>query len=54
MVRPNTNFNLSVRDVELIEFALRNSKQTREVIELLAKIHNQKNWYRPNQIYVSG
>ena len=55
MNKPNTKFDLSVRDIELIEHALLSQEQTKEVRELLAKIHHQKNWYRPrNKIYVSG
>lgn len=54
-MKPNTKFNLSVRDIELIENALLNVEQTTEVRELLGRIHNQKNWYRPkNAIYVGG
>ena len=53
--KPNKQFNLSVDDIELIENALLSVEQTREVQELLGKIHNQKNWYRPkDKIYVSG
>ena len=53
--KPNTKFNLSVNDIKLIENALHSVEQTREVRELLGKIHNQKNWYRPkDKIYVSG
>ena len=55
MAKPNTKFNLSVRDIELIEHALLSQEQTKEVRELLAKIHHQKIWYRPkDKIYVSG
>lgn len=54
-MKPNTQFELSVKDIALIEKALRESGQTREIQELLGKIHNQKNWHRPrNEIYVSG
>lgn len=54
-MKPNTKFDLSVRDIELIEQALLEQEPTREVQELLGKIHNQKNWYRPTkEIYVSG
>jgi hypothetical protein len=53
--KPNTRFELSVNDIKLIEDALHLVEQTREVRELLGKIHNQKNWYRPkDKIYVSG
>ena len=55
MSKPNTNFKLSVQDIALIEHALLSQKQTKEVRELLAKIHHQKIWYRPkDKIYVSG
>lgn len=54
-MKPNTQFKLSVKDLELIELALQSVEQTREVQELLGKLHNQKHWYRPkNKIYVSG
>ena len=54
-MKPNTQFNLSVRDIELIEQALHSLEQTREVRELLGRIHNQKNWYRPkDKEYVGG
>lgn len=54
-MKPNTQFNLSVRDIELIEQALHSLEQTREVRELLGRIHNQKNWYRPkDKVYVGG
>ena len=55
MAKPNTKFNLTVNDIKLIEDALHSVEQTREVRELLGKIHHQKIWYRPkNKIYVSG
>jgi len=62
MAKPNENFNLTVRDVELIEVALRlrmtlsESQETkREINELLGRLHNQKMWYRPaKETYVSG
>ena len=83
MVRPNTTFNLSVDDINLIEEALNyqlsrliERRQTyvestivpeaelesvkyidyqiSNVRELLGNLHNQKNWYRPSGVYVSG
>ena len=83
MVRPNTTFNLSVDDINLIEEALNyqlsrliERRQTHvestivpeaelesvkyidyqisNVRELLGNLHNQKNWYRPSGVYVSG
>ena len=58
----NKQFNFDIKDIDLIEKALRNQIRTETsdddkkiIIELLAKIHNQKKWYRPkDQIYVSG
>lgn len=55
MTKPNIQFKLTVKDIALIEQALHTVEQTREVRELLGKIHNQKNWFRPkDKIYVSG
>jgi hypothetical protein len=60
-MKPNTEFKLTVRDIELIESALFNAQtkadQTgkREIQQLLAKLYHQKNWYRPeNATYISG
>ena len=54
-MKPNTKFNLSVSDIELIEQALHSVEQTREVRELLGRLHNQKNWYRPkDRVYIGG
>ena len=60
MAKPNENFKLNTRDVELIESALfllqTNTDEAgkREIQELRAKLHHQKVWYRPNKDYVSG
>ena len=83
MVKPNTTFNLSIEDIDLIEQALNYQLsrlteqrithiestivpadqldsvkyidyQISNVRELLGNLHNQKNWYRPKGIYVSG
>lgn len=74
MPRPNTKFELSVEDLELIEAALRDSKaslvskvanidqacpdasvQVRDIHELLGRLHNQKEFYRPKTgVYVGG
>ena len=53
-MKPNTKFELSVRDIDLIETALRSIEQTKEVQQLLGKIHHQKVWYRPKEGYVGG
>ena len=61
MAKPNTKFNLNVRDLELIESALFLAQEKadnagkREIQELRAKLHHQKMWYRPTKkTYVSG
>lgn len=60
MAKPNENFKLNVRDIELIESALfllqtnADEKDKREIQNLRAKLHHQKNWYRPKKDYVSG
>lgn len=59
-MKPNTQFELDVMDIELIENALMNLQvklkddDKKNVVNLLAKIHHQKNWYRPKVGYVSG
>ena len=73
MPRPNTQFELSVEDLDLIEAALRDSKaslvdkvanindacpeaseQVRGIHDLLGRLHNQKQFYRPKGVYVGG
>ena len=85
MSKPNTEFNLGLRDIDLIENAInlviarRSSAmsalaedtlenttdmsayreirhEVAELRELLGRLHNQKNWYRPqtDAVYVSG
>ena len=60
MAKPNENFKLTVRDVELIESALflaqanADDAGKREIQNLRAKLHHQKVWYRPKKDYVSG
>ena len=59
-MKPNTKFNLDVKDSELIESALfllqadADQKGKREIQNLRAKLHHQKVWYRPKENYVSG
>ena len=59
-MKPNTKFNLDVKDLELIESALfllqadADQKGKREIQNLRAKLHHQKVWYRPKENYVSG
>lgn len=62
MTKPNTNFELSVQDIDIIEQALRNEMSkpsksgldTKQIHELLGKLHSQKNWYRPKDTYIGG
>jgi hypothetical protein len=81
MAKPNTTFNLDVKDLELIEGALHSviAKRSNELIsagdaknsltdrasaetemsemrDLLGRLHNQKNWYRPKtgHNYIGG
>ena len=61
MTKPNLNFNLDKTDIAIIEAALRGRmgsttdyEEKEKINLLLAKIHDQKNWYRPKGIYVSG
>ena len=70
MPKFNTQFELSVSDMALIEDALRASKLAktqanvkeraaddgvRQIQDLLGRLHNQKTFYRPSKgPYVSG
>jgi hypothetical protein len=60
MAKPNENFKLNTRDIELIESALFLAQEKaddagkREIQNLRAKLHHQKVWYRPKKDYVSG
>lgn len=70
MPRPNTSFEISVDELEIIENALRAAipKETDPAAEpqdaahkaqsistLLGRLHNQKNFYRPKgRQYISG
>lgn len=74
MARPNTKFDLTVEDMELIETALRTRKKSlserlvdmkqvddevkenlHEIQDLLGRLHNQKEFYRPRHgAYVGG
>jgi len=59
MAKPNENFKLNTRDIELIESALfllqanADDAGKREIQNLRAKLHHQKIWYRPKKDYVS-
>jgi len=74
MPKPNTQFELSVDDLELIEDALQSQKSAlseqltttapldedakdslHSVLDLLGRLHNQKEFYRPKSgAYVGG
>ncbi len=84
MSKPNTEFNLELRDIDLIENAINSviarrssamslltedsaenpmdisayrdiKQEVAELRDLLGRLHNQKNWYRPQTeaVYVS-
>lgn len=74
MPRYNTNFELSIEDMELIEAALLENKKSlsvrriaqadkpaeedgtiRKISELLGRLHNQKEFFRPRHgVYLGG
>ena len=85
MSKPNTEFNLDLRDIDHIENAINSviarrssamssltdnssentmdiavyreiKEEVAELRDLLGRLHNQKNWYRPqtDAAYVSG
>jgi len=71
-MKPNKTFELSVRDIEVIESALRAKAGRRglaiaqgdvsvqlheemtEIQQLLGRIHDQKQWYRPKYFVPGG
>ena len=62
-MKPNTQFELNVDDINLIEEALTLLQHQRmgtvgfefqSIEDLKAKIFHQKNWYRPKGLYISG
>ena len=71
-MKPNKKFELTIRDIEIIEDALRAKagrrglaiamgetservkEEMHEIQELLGRLHNQKNLYRPKDKFVSG
>ena len=70
MPKYNTQFEVSIEDLDLIEDALRTKKlaetqsghksggvtgKVRDIHDLLGRLHNQKTFYRPAKgTYVSG
>jgi hypothetical protein len=66
-MKPNTKFELNVRDIEMIEDALRSrigrlfwnptsgaKEEVKEIQNLLGRIHDKKVWYRPKDRFVGG
>ena len=71
-MKPNNNFELTVRDIEVIESALRAKagrrgmaiaqgdvseklkEEMHEIQQLLGRIHDQKQWYRPKDFVPGG
>lgn len=49
--RRNTNIQSTIKPVEELESVDRKMKK---INDLLGRIHNQKNWYRPRGQYISG
>ena len=64
MPKPNTTFELSINDLDIIETALRAAQHDTEreglvdgscINDLLGRLHNQKVFFRPsNGVYVGG
>lgn len=60
MTKPNKEFELEISDISLIEDALRSKidnssiDEVSRIKDLLGRLHNQKNWYRPKGVYISG
>jgi len=63
MPKYNTTFELGLRDIKLIEDALRTvdsdvqgkSEEQSAIHDLLGRLHAQKEFYRPNSgVYISG
>ena len=84
MTKPNTDFNLGLRDIDIIENALNSvlarrssilntitdnassnttdisvyrdvRREVEDLRDLLGRLHNQKNWFRPkSSVYISG
>jgi len=72
IMKPNKNFELNIRDIEVIESALRAKAGRRglaiaqgdvsvqlheemtEIQQLLGRIHDQKQWYRPKDFVPGG
>lgn len=60
-MQPNKSFQLDINDIEIIERALfllqqnsdKNLDKTK-VVGVRAKLHHQKNWFRPKKNYVGG
>lgn len=59
MPRYNTTFELNIDDLDMIEAALRSmpaeNDATRDINDLLGRLHHQKVFYRPSSgVYVGG
>lgn len=53
-INRQTHIESTIVPAEQLESVREIDKQISDLRELLGKIHNQKNWYRPKGIYVSG
>lgn len=52
--RRNTHIQSTIKPVEELESVERIDSKMKKIHDLLGRIHNQKNWYRPRGQYVSG
>lgn len=61
MPKYNTRFDLTLKDMELIEAALQSAAANddhaadpKDINDLLGRLHNQKIFFRPKGQYISG
>jgi len=49
-----THIDSTIKPVDELESVKRIDEKIKKINDLLGRIHNQKNWYRPTGQYVSG
>ena len=61
MAKPNDSFKLNTKDVEhiehalhLLQYSLEDDAKKKEIVNLLAKLHHQKIWYKPKEFVPGG
>lgn len=52
--RRNTHIQSTIKPVEELESVDIIDRKMKKINDLLGRIHNQKNWYRPRGQYISG